>query len=442
MKKSIACALALAGLGLTVPMQAATVYVPVVEPVNAAGAPLATQLWISNFGNVDRPYATAFLQADRTEAAPKALGAVVPADRALYLDKVAAEGETGLLAIDTTDDMVVNAWVKSRHGQQIFYTGLPVITDENRIAAGATTYLNGVGRTGDVDLSQLALVNLGAAAALCQVDVVDAAGAFLRSAGSVEVPAMSLSRYADGLGLRGEAAATAKISCDQPFYAVAAQVDGRTSEVSFVNPATAAEKAAARPVTQRAGAVVTFFQPGIFHLATKANPKKILRIPVPSALDTNTVTADLDVIVGPWNPRKKSGTHNMLFFHRGRFRSNTIANINAYGPAANAVKSQQNIDMPAHSYTQFKGGQVLTLGHTYHINLAYDALSKAVAFTLSENGHALKVGRYDATAKGHDLTIPTTGLVAEFGNYDWQALPEVGSIGWSFANFRVVIQPK
>lgn len=440
MKKSIACALALAGLGLAVPMQAATVYVPVVEPVNAAGAPLATQLWISNFGNVDRPYATAFLQADRTEAAPKALGSVVPADRALYLDKVAAEGETGLLAIDTTSDILVNAWVKSRHGEQTFYAGLPVITDENRIAAGATTYLNGVGRSGSVDLSQLALVNLGTATALCQVDVVDAAGAFVRSAGSVEVPAMSLSRYEDGLGLRGEAAASAKISCDQPFYALAAQIDSRTSEVSFVNPATAVDKAA-KPGKPAAGAAITFVQPGVFHLATKANPKKILRIPVPAALNAQTVTADLDVIVGPWNPRKKSGTHNMLWFHRGRFRSNTLGNLNAYGPSANVVKAQQNIDMAPHSYTQFKTGQALTLGHTYHINHIYDAANKVVTFTLSENGHVLKTGRFDATSQGHVLTVAATGLVAEFGNYDWQALPEVGSIGWSFANFRVVIQP-
>jgi hypothetical protein len=440
MKKSIACALALAGLGLAVPMQATTVYVPVVEPVNAAGAPLATQLWISNFGNVDRPYATAFLQADRTEAAPKALGATVPADRALYLDKVAAEGETGLLAIDTADNIVVNAWVKSRHGLQTFYAGLPVITEENRLAAGATTYLNGVGRTGNVDLSQLALVNLGAATALCQVDVVDASGAFVRSAGSVEVPALSLSRYEDGLGLRGEAAASARISCDQPFYALAAQVDGRTSEVSFVNPATTVEKAA-KPVTPAAGAAITFFQPGIFHLATKANPKKILRIPVPAAVNARMVTADLDVIVGPWNPRKKSGTHNMLFFHRGRFRSNTLGNLNAYGPGGNTVKAQQNIDLPAHSYTQFKGGQVLTLGHTYHITHIYDAGGKVVTFILSENGHVLKQGRFTATARDHVVTVASTGLVAEFGNYDWQALPEVGSIGWSFANFRVVIQP-
>ena len=162
---------------------------------------------------------------------------------------------------------------------------------------------------------------------------------------------------------------------------------------------------------------------------------------MPAAVDAKMVTADLDVIVGPWNPRKKSGTHNMLFFHRGRFRSNTLGNLNAYGPGANAVKAQQNIDMPAHSYTQFKGGQVLTLGHTYHITHIYDAASKIVTFIMSENGHVLKQGAFPATAKGKVVTVASTGLVAEFGNYDWQALPEVGSIGWSFANFRVVIQP-
>jgi hypothetical protein len=29
--------------------------------------------------------------------------------------------------------------------------------------------------------------------------------------------------------------------------------------------------------------------------------------------------------------------------------------------------------------------------------------------------------------------------VAEFGNYNNQALPEVSSLGWSFANFHVEI---
>ena len=55
-----------------------------------------------------------------------------------------------------------------------------------------------------------------------------------------------MSRFEDALGLRGEAAATAKVACDQPFYALAAMVDSKTSEVSFVNPADAIEKVEAR----------------------------------------------------------------------------------------------------------------------------------------------------------------------------------------------------
>jgi hypothetical protein len=441
MKKSLACGLALAALGFAAPMRAATVYVPVIEPMAADGAPLATQLWISNFGKTELPYATSLLQTDRAAAAPKAIGATVPAERAVYLDKVAAEGETGLLAIDASQELLVNAWVTSQHGGQTFYAGLPVISAETQLAAGTATYLNGVGRNGSVDVTQLALANLGAAAAECQVDVVDTDGTFVRSLGSVEVPAMSMSRFEDALGLRGDAATTAKVTCNQPFYAMAALVDSATSEVFFVNPAPAAEKAST-PKPPAAGATITFFQPGIFHTATKADPKKILRLPVTSGFNATIVTADLDVIVGPWNPRDHAGAHNMLWFHRGKFRANTIANINAYGPNANQIKTVQNLDMPAHYYTGPKFHQQLTLGHTYHLNVNYNAVVRAVVFTISENGHVLHVARYDATAQNHEVVIPSTGLVAEFGNYDWQALPEVGSIGWSFANFRVTIVPK
>ena len=442
MKKLLACGLALAALGLAAPMRAETVYVPVVEPVNAAGTPLATQLWISNFGNVERPYATAFLQDGA--AATKSIGATVPADRAVYLDKVAAEGETGLLAIDAAQELLVNAWVKSTHGKQTFYAGLPVISSANQVAAGAVAYLNGVGRDGSRDVSQVALANLGSAAAQCQIDVVDLNGDFVRSAGTVEVQAKSMSRFDDALGLRGEAAATAKVTCDQPFYALASMVDARTSEVSFVNPSTAIEKAAApKPAT----GTLTFFQSGVFHTATKANPKGVLRIPVPAAITAGNLTADLDVIVGPWNPRQKSGAHNMLWLVwsdtvRARRPSQILFTVRiALFLVVSGIFILNMIRYP-HYFTGPKFKQVLELGHTYHITVLYDALSKAVSFTIAENGHVLHTARYDATAKGHELIVPATGLVSEFGNYDWQALPEVGSIGWSFANYRVVIQPK
>jgi len=440
MKKSLACTLALTALGAIAPLRAETVYIPVVGPVNAAGAPLATQLWISNFDAVERPYATAFFQADRAGAAPKAASATVPADRAVYLDKVAAVGETGLLAVDASPELLVNAWVKSTHGKRVSYAGLPVISAENQLAAGDATYLNGVGRLGSRDVTQLALVNLGDTASQCQVDVVALDGSLVRSAGSVEVPAKSMSRFEDALGLRGEPATTAKVSCDQPFYALAALVDSKTSEVSFVNPATDIEQAKARkPPAATTPNVITFDQSGTFHTATKDNPKKVLRIPVPKQMNAVRVTAEFDVVAGPWNPRLPKGAHNLIFFHRGRFRSNTLANINAFGPKNNKVKSAQNIDLPAKYSTSTDLSYAFQQGQTYHIILLYNAAAKQVTFGVYQNGNLLRSGKYDATARNRLLTVPGTGLVAEFGNYNNQALPEVSSLGWKFANFHVEI---
>ncbi len=440
MKKSLVCALSLSALSLT-PLHAATVYVPVLDPVSAAGAPLATQLWISNFDGVARPYSTTLL-ADQEGVEAKSASATVPANRAVYLDRATAQGETGLLAIDDASRaLLVNAWVKSTHGQNVHYAGLPVISSETQIAAGAEAYLNDVGRSGDRDVTQLALINLGDEASQCQVDVVAEDGSLVRSAGTVEVPAKSMSRYEDALGLRGEPAATAKVSCDQPFYALAAQLDSKTSEVSFVNPSAAIEKASARKPTTATGtgSVITFDQTGIFHTATPADAKKILRIPVPQQLNATKVLAEFDVIAGPWNPRLPKGAHNLIFFHRGKFRSNTLANINAFGPNNYKAKAAQNIDMPAHNSTAFEAGFTFQQGQTYHISSLYDAANKRVVFGIYQNGALVKGGQFDATARNRLLTVPGTGLVAEFGNNNNQFLPEVSSLGWKFANFHVEI---
>jgi hypothetical protein len=440
MKKSLACALALSALGLAAPMRADTVFIPVVEPVNAAGAPLATQLWISNFDGVERPYATAFFQADRAGAAPKAAASsTVPADRAVYLEKVAAVGETGLLAVDASPELAISAWIKSTHGKRVFYAGLPVITAENQLAAGTATYLNGVGRDGSRDVTQLALVNLGETAAQCQVDVVALDGSLVRNAGSVEVAAKSMSRFEDALGLRGEAATTARVACDQPFYALAAMVDSKTSEVSFVNPADAIEKVQARKASATTNPVITFSQSGNFHLATKTDPKKILRIPVPKQLNASRVSAEFDVVAGPWNPRLKKGAHNLIFFHRGRFRSNTLANVNAFGPNNNNFKSAQNLDLPARYSTSAKVGFAFQQGQTYHVSILYSAADNKVTYGIYQNGSLVKGGQYDGSARNRLITVPGTGLVAEFGNYNNQELPEVSSLGWRFANFHVEI---
>jgi hypothetical protein len=447
MKKPLAWSLAplgIAALSLAGPLQAETVYIPILEPMSAAG-PLSTQLWISNFDGVARPYTTTFL-ADREGAEVKEAGATVPADRAMYLSKVAAEGETGLLAVDAEPELAVNAWVQSGRGQSPRYAGLPVISPDTQAAAGAEVFLNGVGRQGTRDVTQLALINLGDAAARCQVDVVAEDGSVVSAAGAVEVPAKSMSRSEDALGLRGGPAVTAKVSCDQPFYAIAALADGKTAQVSFVTPAETIEPAetaarAEKRSTAATGAssLVTFDQAGLFHAATPANPKKIVRVPVPKALDAARVAIEFDVVAGPWNPRLPKGAHNLVFFHRGRFRANTLANINAFGPGNNKAKAAQNLDLPAHYNTSLDLGFVFHQGQTYHVSSLYDAITDKITFGIYQNGHLLKGGQYSATERNHRITVPGSGLVAEFGNYNNQALPEVASLGWRFSNLHVEI---
>ncbi|HET9209845.1 MAG TPA: hypothetical protein VFR03_05575 [Thermoanaerobaculia bacterium] len=442
MKKPFAWSLVLSALSLA-PLQAATVYVPVLEPVNAAGAPRATQLWISNYDHAARPYSTTLLP-DQEGAEAKSASATVPADRAIYLARAAAQGETGLLAIDDeSETLLVNAWVKSGRGQNVHYAGLPVISSETQIAAGAEAYLNGVGREGSRDITQLALINLGDAASQCQVDVVAEDGSLVRAAGSVEVPAKSVSRFEDALGLRGEPAATARVSCDQPFYALAALADSKTAEVSFVNPSETVETAmkarARKPAVSVSGSLITFDQNGLFHAATPKNAKKVIRVPVPRELGATRVLAEFDVVAGPWNPRYPKGAHNLIFLHRGKFRGNTLANINAFGPGNNKAKAAQNVDLPAHYSTSVQFGFTFEQGQTYHISSLYDAATQKVTFGISQKGKLLKSGQYDATSRNPLLTVPAAGLVAEFGNYNNQFLPEVSSLGWKYSNFHVEI---
>ncbi len=450
MKRTLVCSFALtAALGLTAPLIAIPepVYVPVIEAPGADGRPLATRLWISNFDGVDRPYSSTFLRSetDGTELSGRGVPGLAPAYRAAYLKPIAEEGETGLLEIAGSGDFAVSGWIKSARGGRTFYAGVPVITAANRLAAGEATYLNGVGRDGGRDVTQLALVNLGREAALCQVDTVETDGALLRAGAAVEVPALSMRRFEDALGLRGEPAATARVSCDQPFYAFAVTADERTSEIAFINPAAVIETAieaakAAGPGTTKQ--TITFTQSGRFHFATKQNPKAILRVPVPRAMDMATVKLDFDFVAGPWNPRYKSGAHNLIFIHRGRFRSSTLANVNALGPKKYLLKMNQNLDLPPKANTKAETGFVFQHGQRYHVTVVQEAASRFITLTLSQNGQVLRKLVFGGTARNGVISIPATGLVAEFGNYDNQGLPEVSSLAFAYENFRVEMTAK
>ena len=395
MKNRFAARLALIALAAAAPLHAAPVWVPVAGPQGADGQSLATTLRVAGSDGVTKSYS--------------------------------ATGETGLLELQASQ---VDAWIQTARGGRTFITRVPVISADNRLEAGATTFLNGL----DHNLAKLGLVNLGAEAARCDVDFLGADGGLAAASAMVVVPARSIQQLGDSLPDNG--AVAAQVSCGQPFYAYAVGVDRTTSEVSFATPESALAVKTAKPAVVPKGTLV-FNAPGLLHKATPQNEKGIINIPVPSALALRQMVIDWDVTLGPWSTKNPAGNHALLWLHRGRFRSDTVANVNYYGPKKNFIKNNQNLDLPKTWNTNASGNVKLQTGQTYHFHYVYDASTEKIVITTSQNGQVLKTMRMDGSADNDTITVPASGLVTEFGHYHFQEGPEVASWGWSYSNLRV-----
>ncbi|HSK74997.1 MAG TPA: hypothetical protein VLQ45_00950 [Thermoanaerobaculia bacterium] len=447
MRKALVHTLALCALGLTAPVVAETLYVPVAEPLGVDGAPLATELQISNYDLTDRPYTATFLASEgrATAKSGRVTRDVVPADQAVVLDKIAPAGQPGLLAIEAEPGMLVDAFVKTASRGVTYITGVPVISRFHQVAANDTALLNGLGR----DVTSLALVNLGNGAAACHVDFVRADGSLAGSPSSITVEAKSLRQFEDALGLGSEPeAVAAQVSCDQSFFAYATALDRETSEVSFTIPAPAGEAVAAPARRSRgkedlpAGTVV-FTKNGFFHNASRGNEKAEIRVPTGGKeLKLAKMITEWNVKVGPWSPRFPGGTHNLIWMHRGKYRSNTIANSNAWGNGKDRIGNNQNVDMAKGTNTKMTIGVKLVKGETYRIVHTYDAANREVFVNYIQGNTVLRIARYAGTAQNRTLTIPATGSIAEFGHWANQHKPEMATWGWSYGNLRVTQIPK
>lgn len=445
MRKVLVHTLALCAVGLTAPLAAEKLYVPIAEPLGINGAPLATELQISNYGLTERPYMATFLASESEAKSARVLRDVVPADQAVVLDKIAPSGQPGLLEIEAEPGMLVDAFVKTASRGVTYITGVPVIHRFNQVAANDTALLNGLGR----DVTSFALVNLGSGAAACHVDFVRADGSLAGSPSSITVEAVSLRQFDDALGFGSEPeAVAAKVSCDQPFFAYATALDRGTSEVSFAIPAPAGEAVAA-PVKRAqakedlpAGTVV-FTKNGFFHNASRGNEKAEIRVSTGGKeLKLAKMITEWEVKVGPWSPRFPGGTHNLIWMHRGKYRSNTIANSNAWGNGKDRVGNNQNIDMPKGTNTKMTVGVKFVKGETYRIVHTYDAANREVFVNFIQGNTVLRIARYAGTAQNRTLVIPAVGALAEFGHWANQHKPEMATWGWSYGNLRVTQIPK
>lgn len=194
-----------------------------------------------------------------------------------------------------------------------------------------------------------------------------------------------------------------------------------------------------KPPSTTPGSVV-FTRPGTFHIARVGAEKATIPVTVSGALSLKRLVLEMDFVPGPWNPAKNPGNHAIVWLYRDKFRSNTIANVNAFS-GKNTLKAAQNINLGPGATTQDEAGVPWVQGQRYHLKYTYDAEGGLITVVLSANGATLRTLTYPSTAPNRVLTVPASGLTAEFGHYANQDGPEVASYNWSYADLRVEMIP-
>lgn len=434
-------------LAQAAPASAGAVYVPVLPPAGNGGSLHATEVWVSNPGGQQRAFASTFIPAgsngtQRTGSSPEI---PVPARRTFLLSNVG--NGSGLLELLSNQEISVEARLTSTspNGLQTYAT-VPVISSANTIAANGVAQILGLERDGSRgNLSHLGVVNLGTTSAQCEIKVFRVDGTQIGGTTSLSFQALSLRQFDDALGILGEQKASdvrIHVSCNKPFYAYAALLTQPHAQLTFRGPSgtTAVSGGGGNGGTDPGtgtGKSVVFQKAGHLHTAAPGNPKGKLLIPIQSPMSLKRLVVECDFVPGPWNREKIPGNHAIIWLYRGKFRSNSVVNVNAFGPNKYTVKLNQNVDLPAGGVTSAEGGLQLEQGKRYRLRYVYDAQTNQITAEFFHNGNLLRTLRADGTATNHVLSVNPPSLNVEFGHNPGQEGPEIPSWGWSYHDLKV-----
>lgn len=441
--------------GIAGPALAGAVYIPIPDPGGLSGSATSVKIWLSNSGTAGSTVTTTFLEAntDGTQRSTPGTPSTVAPGQTLLFSGSGVAGKVGLLEIAAdSNNVAINARLTSLDkGGQLAYSELPVISSENLFATGTTATVQGLGRDSQSgDVSSLGIVNLGQQAAQCQANVFRADGSRIAPTVSLALKPLSFVYFSDTLGILHELNAVdvrIQVSCNQSFYVYGTFFSGATSQLLFLIPASSGSSLTAPggggstpPTPTVTGNVFTV--PGLFHIPTPGNEKKQYLIDFDHAIDSKRVVVDLDVIPGPWNTVKQAANHALIWLYRGKFRSNTIANVNAFGPPRISLKMNENFDLPEGGVQAKEVPVPWVKGTLYHLHYVYDFAANSITCDLTSGGQTVKSMAMNGTAKEKAVTIPTQGMIVEFGHYANQSGPEVASYGWQYLNLRIEFVPQ
>lgn len=432
------------------PAFAGFVYVPVLDRTGSGGSKHTTEVWVSNNGAEDRRYGTFFLPAGANglQRSGTSAKATVLGGRTVKLVSLSGGGTApGLLEIEGATQILVEArMVSSLSGGFGAQTAVPVISSDNALAPNAIAELLALSRDTSGAYTDLEIVNLGNQAAQCAIQFFRADGTQIGSTAKIAVPPLALRHFADAfsiLGVTSVADARARVACNQTFFAFAGIFNPARTLLTFATPAASGASTLAGPNGPPPSSAIVFERGGEVHRPVLGNEIRQIAVPVPQALSLKRVTIDWDVIPGPWTASKPDGNHNLIWVHRGKYRSNTLANVNTFGPPRSGVKNTQNLDMAARALTLEEVPLTLQQGVSYHFHYVYDAEANRVTLTVTSQGSTVATIDMEGSALNKVITVPATGLIVQFGHTAAQAAEgiEFPTYGWVYSNLRIEMVP-
>lgn len=451
MKKRVVLGLAFVAAALSLsPAHAGFVYVPVLDRNGPSGSTHATEVWLSNSGTQERRYGVLFIPANANgtqRPSPSVKGTVLPL-RTNKLVGVSSPGSPGLLEVEAGTQVVVHARMANSPASGFAgATEVPVISSDNALTAGAVAHLQGLFRDTFGAYTDLEVVNLETQPASCELRFFRADGTQVGGAATVSVQPLSMRHFGDVFSVLGAPSlsdARAQVSCNRIFFAFAPVFNPARTLLTFVTPSASGASTLPGPAGPGpAPGAIVFERTGQVHAPTAGNEVRIINVPVSQPLTLSRFIAEWDVVPGPWTASKPDGNHNLIWIHRGKYRSNTLANVNTFGPPRSEIKNSQNLDMAARALTTQQVPMTFQAGVSYHLRYVYDATTNKINLTVTSGGATVATFEMNGSALNQRITVPATGLIVQFGHTAAQAAEgiEFPTYGWTYSNLRIEMQP-
>lgn len=443
-----ALAVALCMLGAT-GAHAGTVYVPFSAETEVAGISLDTEIWLTNTSAARVEVEILFigLGSNGTKRGGAQAQTIDLRPGTTVVVGGPNNGQVGMMEVTAPDGVAVTARLIGTH--PLFGKGLgteiPVVGSNTLIPGGETAHLQGWERSPDGRVTDLGLVNLSHEASSCRVTVLTAGGKKLANSVLLSLKPLSVSHYADALGLLGEteiANVRAEISCDKPFYTYSLLFNWQTAETLFINPSGVESgllPPGEEPPAQQcsAGAAYCLQKSGTFFTPTVRDDyrRETLNLPPGSY---SMLHFRVEVKHGGW-PQPTNGLNIMWWLANSGKHYNLYGFSGLKGPGSNSVLFRHGIGIVADKKPKFSSPFAAVPGETYVFDYVYNAKERFLDYRILDTAGNVLYQVIDRPNVNRVHIENGENITADFSNRLGVNKAEPPSYGWNYKNLLIEV---